>query len=289
MPVDVGDENIRIRVKDPGLFVDSSFRTITISDDQGIKAVIGKLKSDPEGGTTVQSYIFNKEKWTAAEAEKWVKDHTKSSSGNRPERRYVDDKVLMDYPKGASERMIGHAAVFNKRAELWPGFFEEIAPGAFTRAIQSPDIYALWNHNPSDVLGNSGAGTLFLSEDETGLRYEIIPPDTNLGRDLRVLIKRGDVRKSSFGFNVVDEDIQHEGRTVIRKIKDVKLFDVSPVTYPAYKETDVHVRMIAGENEHIYLCEDTGRVIEVPEIQEPQSNFDFFKELDDLKKRVGPK
>jgi HK97 family phage prohead protease len=77
-PVDVTENYIRIRVKNPDLFAEGSFRTIDISKKDGIKAVIGKLKSDPEGSTVVQVYLFDKEKWTVDEAKKWVETHKDS-------------------------------------------------------------------------------------------------------------------------------------------------------------------------------------------------------------------
>lgn len=193
MPVDVTDNFIWITVKDAGLFVQDSFRQITLSEDEGIHARIGKLKSDAEGSTVIQAYYFNKEKWSTDEARKWVSDHKKTAA-NGIQRRCIEYPARMSFEDPKIPKIEGHAAVFGKRAEIWPGFFEEVAPGAFADAIRSEDIYALWNHEPSNVLGNTGAKTLMLSEDETGLRYQIIPPDTTLGRDLTTLIKRGDVR-----------------------------------------------------------------------------------------------
>lgn len=72
---EVTENYIRIRVEDPAKFVDDSFRTIVISAQQGIKAVIGKYKTDPTGPTHVQSYLFDKDKWTVSEAEAWVREH----------------------------------------------------------------------------------------------------------------------------------------------------------------------------------------------------------------------
>lgn len=74
---DVTENYIRIRVEDPDKFVDDSFRTITISAADRIKAVIGKYKTDPTGPTHVQSYLFDKDKWTVSEAQAWVDEHAK--------------------------------------------------------------------------------------------------------------------------------------------------------------------------------------------------------------------
>jgi hypothetical protein len=78
-PVEDTGEYIRVRVRDPQDFVEDSFRTIDISEEQGIKAVIGKLKSDPEGSTAIQTYLFAKEKgWTAEKAQAWVEERGKA-------------------------------------------------------------------------------------------------------------------------------------------------------------------------------------------------------------------
>lgn len=75
--VETTEEYVRVRVKNPDLFIDGSFRTIDISVDEGIKAIIGKLKSEPEGNTVVQAYLFDKEEWTEDEAVAWVEEHSK--------------------------------------------------------------------------------------------------------------------------------------------------------------------------------------------------------------------
>jgi len=280
-----------IPVRDAALFVQDSFRQITLSEDEGIHSRIGKLKSDPDGSTMVQSYYFDKDKFSMEEAQSWVKKHKKSGSSGM-QRRYVESVAQMDYRNQKNPKIVGHAAVFGKRARIWEGFYEEVAPGAFTEAIESDDIYALWNHDPSNVLGNTGAKTLSLSEDGEGLRYEIVPPDTQLGKDLTTLIRRGDIRKSSFGFRIEDEKLTKlgEGKGVLRTILKVKpLFDVSPVTFPAYPQTDVKVRMIEGLHEAIWLFEDSEKVVIMPENETPApapeivSDEELFKRFDELK------
>jgi hypothetical protein len=98
MPVDVTENSIRIRQRDPADFVDGSFRTITLSEGQGIQAVIGKLKSDPNGPTVIQTYIFDKSKWTVAEAEKWVSDHKGKSQSTRM--GAIESVLRMSYDAG---------------------------------------------------------------------------------------------------------------------------------------------------------------------------------------------
>jgi hypothetical protein len=143
----------------------------------------------------------------------------------------------------------GHAAVFDTLSENMGGWYERIARGAFDDAIRTDDVRALLNHDSNFILGRTKSGTLSLSTDERGLAVEIQLPDTSTIADLVVEpIRRGDISQMSFAFRVKaggqkwDED--DEGRT-IRTVTAVKLFDVSPVTYPAYAETDVAVRAMS--------------------------------------------
>lgn len=150
----------------------------------------------------------------------------------------------------------GYAAVFNQETLIgggsW-GFREQIAPGAFDDAIRDDDVRALFNHDPNYLLGRNVAGTLRLKSDKTGLKYDVDLPDTAAGRDVKTLVERGDVSGSSFGF-VVEEDewidgkVEKDGRMTLplRTIRKASLFDVSPVTYPAYPQTTVSARSKAA-------------------------------------------
>lgn len=159
------------------------------------------------------------------------------------ERRYVPATELRVQGEEAP-KLTGYAAVFNSFSEDLGGFREIIMPGAFADAIGSDDIRALWNHDPNYVLGRNRSGTLTLAEDDHGLRIDVTPPDTQWARDLMVSIGRGDVTQMSFGF-AVDRDRweKQEGRDV-RILEAVRLYDVSPVTYPAYPATEVQSRAI---------------------------------------------
>jgi HK97 family phage prohead protease len=146
--------------------------------------------------------------------------------------------------EGDAPKITGHAALFNTDAEIGGRFTERILPGAFSDSIATGDVRALYNHNPDMVLGRNKANTLRLVEDERGLSVEIDLPDTQVARDLTTSIKRGDVSGMSFGFMVPTGGAawtEESGKT-IRTLKRVNLLDVSPVTFPAYIETDVSVR-----------------------------------------------
>lgn len=137
-------------------------------------------------------------------------------------------------------RISGHAAVFNEFADIF-GFRERIIPGAFTEAIKRDDVRALFNHDANFVLGRNKSGTLRLSEDKDGLAIEVDMPDTQLVRDMVLEpIRRGDVSQMSFAFRTVIDEWRHfDDKPDERDIKEVKLYDISPVTYPAYEGTDV--------------------------------------------------
>jgi HK97 family phage prohead protease len=131
----------------------------------------------------------------------------------------------------------GYAAVFNAPSEPLP-FIERIAPGAFRRSLRARnDIKLLWNHDTGSVLGSTRAGTLKLEEDNYGLRVTAVLPDTNLGRDVRTLVQRGDVNAMSFGFSVPAGGDSWNSEGTERTLKSVRIFEVSVVAYPAYQQT----------------------------------------------------
>lgn len=163
------------------------------------------------------------------------------------ERRYTVTGTLTveERGEGKAPMIRGHAAVFNQLSEDLGGFREQIAPGAFAEAVQKDDVRALLNHDANFVLGRSGAGTLRMKEDAHGLAVEIDPPDTQAARDLMVSLKRGDINQMSFGFSVRPNGqnwAKDDAGQYIRTLTRVRLFDVSPVTFPAYPQTDVAVR-----------------------------------------------
>jgi len=142
----------------------------------------------------------------------------------------------------------GYAAVFNRDSEDM-GFIERIAPGAFKKALKTSDVRALFNHDSNIILGRTSAGTLELKEDKKGLFMSVTPPDTQLVRDMVLSpIERGDITQQSFGFTVkADEwkNLDDDKETPVRTITEIReLFDVSPVTFPAYPDTAVALRSL---------------------------------------------
>ena len=152
---------------------------------------------------------------------------------------------------GGGSYIEGHAAVFDSWSETLGGIFpfkEIVRKGAFNESIGKDDIRALFNHDPNYVLGRNSAGTLELVEDEVGLRVRITPPDTTWAKDLQASIRRGDITQMSIGFIVEEDKWSTENGIDTREIHKVQLFDVSPVTFPAYTATDVGVRAMEEYN-----------------------------------------
>lgn len=137
-----------------------------------------------------------------------------------------------------------HFAVFNTPTELWPGCIEQIAPGAFASSL-GLDVRGLINHETRLVLGRTLAGTLSLREDEIGLYGEIkINEHDSDAMNLYARVQRGDVSQCSFGFDILAEDyvVSPDGQTCTWTIRDVRLWEVSVVTFPAYEATSAVAR-----------------------------------------------
>lgn len=170
------------------------------------------------------------------------------------ERRMVDahlTQLAMQARDGAEPKIAGYAAVFydgSSETEFeFFGMHERIMRSAFNNAIGRDDVRALFNHDSNYVLGRTASGTLKLSVDEIGLRYEIDPPDH--AASLVESIERGDITGSSFAFTVRKQRMVDEGGKQVREIHDLDLFDVGPVAFPAYSGTAVGIRSLGDTSE----------------------------------------
>lgn len=154
-----------------------------------------------------------------------------------------NDFELRADPKGDGMSFTGYAAVFNSPSEPLP-FIERIAPGAFAKSLKSRNNVRMYmNHDSSMLLATSRAKTLRLSEDSKGLLVDASLPDTSVGRDLSVLMKRGDVSSMSFGFSVPSGGDVWSEDGMSRELRQIKLYEVSVVTgFPAYQATSASVR-----------------------------------------------
>lgn len=138
--------------------------------------------------------------------------------------------------------LVGYAAVFGEVADIGGYFGEVVAHGAFTETLKTADVRAYFDHDSGRILGRSSAGTLRLREDDKGLAVEIDLPDTSDGRDVRTLVERGDVSGMSFSFSAVKQTWDEATDPPTRTIQELKLYEVSVVSEPAYDGTSVALR-----------------------------------------------
>jgi HK97 family phage prohead protease len=141
---------------------------------------------------------------------------------------------------GDKPKIKGYAAVFDTPADIGGMFTERVRSGAFKKTISEADIRCLWNHDPNYIMGRNKSGTLRLQEDAFGLSIECDPVDAQWCRDLQASMRRGDVNQMSFAFKAIQEG--WDNTTNERSLIEVKLFDVSVVTYPAYPQATAQLR-----------------------------------------------
>ncbi|MCJ7449523.1 MAG: HK97 family phage prohead protease [Bacteroidales bacterium] len=149
-----------------------------------------------------------------------------------------------------SRDVTGYGIVFNKRSKDLGGFIEIILPSAVEGVIPQSDVLALLNHDINrGILARStrGKGSLKLETDPRGVKYSFTAPKTALGDEVIEGIKRGDIRTSSFAFNVSKggESWERSSGYAVRTIsKFAALYDVSMVYREAYPDTTVALRSL---------------------------------------------
>ena len=145
---------------------------------------------------------------------------------------------------GRGKTLSGYCAVFNSEAVLGD-FTEVIRQGAFAKSLATgSNIRALSNHDANALVGTTRSGTLQLREDAKGLAFELALPDTSHGRDLAVLVERGDVAGCSFGFRVAPggDRWEQRGKQMVRELLGVDLVEITLTGNPAYTDTSVAMR-----------------------------------------------
>jgi HK97 family phage prohead protease len=188
---------------------------------------------------------------------------------------------------GTPSKLSGYGAVFYREGDTATEFrladdvVERIHPSAFDEALKRrDDVAGLVNHDSNRLLGRTTAGTMRLSVDGRGLRYEIDLDDTTIARDTAKQVQRGDLDGSSFAFFVESEEWRQEDKRHIREVKQVRLVDTGPVVFPAYAGTsaDVRAEMRAADEGWRETMPQPPQ--DLP--SEPQSE----PEVDDLARRV---
>ena len=207
-------------------------------------------------------------------------DEERRVAARRPEIRQDD---------GGAATLVGYAAVFDTPSDpigYYESFVETIQRGAFANALKRDDldVRCLFNHDGNFVLGRTKSGTLTLEEDETGLRYEAKLPDKGLDH-IRESIKRGDVDQSSFAFVMKKDqwEIVKDGPDIRTIIEVDELFDVSPVTYPAYPDTTVALRSRSrNSTDTTVVIDEDARVT----IRKGEDSDELKREIEELKREL---
>lgn len=143
-----------------------------------------------------------------------------------------------------SRYLEGYFIRFNEVTELWPGAYEEVLPESVAKSLKNNDIRCLFNHDSNIVLGRTGNNTLELKADNVGLFGRVkINPNDKQAMDALARIERGDINACSFGFNLINEEVENRDDGTVKFIlRDIDLHEVSPVTFPAYPTTSIEAR-----------------------------------------------
>jgi HK97 family phage prohead protease len=188
---------------------------------------------------------------------------TTASSDTNPARPPLERRGLADGAQltADAERplLCGYALRFGVRSEPLNGpngaaFVEEIAPTALGRLTQRRDIKFLHSHDPSKVLGSTRAGTLRLTPDSHGLRFELTPPDSPSGHDLVESVRRGDVDAMSFAFKTITDEWRSGTTPPVRMLTDIDIFEISAVSWGAYAAAGIAIEQRAREHAAALVC-----------------------------------
>lgn len=179
----------------------------------------------------------------------------KPNPDSREVRAFTPGLEVRAATEGEGRTASGYAALFNVETDIGGYWKETIAPGAFSKSLRERDVVALHSHDHGRVVGRTGAGTLSLREDTTGLAFTNELPDTSDGRDLAVQIERKDIPGMSFGFitrkQEWDETVDPPKRTIL----EADLYEITYTAFPAYPDTSVGLRSLEQ------IREERGRVL----------------------------
>ncbi len=167
---------------------------------------------------------------------------------NKKELRYLPARELrISTAADGTKKLTGYAIVFGVRSVNLGGFVEVVDPKAVSTSLRTQDILCLNNHDSSQPLARS-PGTLTLTTDAIGVAFTCsLDTRISYANDLVISVERGDVRGMSFGFQTNKDTWTNDSGTLLRTLEDIEIFEISTVSSPAYKQTDVSVRNIPRE------------------------------------------
>jgi HK97 family phage prohead protease len=273
---------------EPGGHKDSSGRTVPrslrhfpINDAAHVRDALSRAPQSPFGEKAMPKIRAAAAKFGIQVGEQSSgRSNTEESSMIAVERRFTTMTVEYRTPPGEQARIGGYAAMFTKVSQNLGGFVEVVERSFFNKSRGDgwPDVLCRYNHDDNMLLGTTGAGTLRLSLDDTGLDYNVTPPQSRA--DVVELVQRGDVRKSSFAFRVPtggeDWGLSDQGYPM-RHLVTGQLVDVAPVNVPAYLDTSAALRSLAVKMD--------ADVEEVRSLADANDLRRFFTRTDN----VGPK
>lgn len=175
---------------------------------------------------------------------------------------------------GGTRTVAGYVAVFGSETDICGWWTEIIAPGAFTRSLRENDVVAISSHDTARVIGRMSSKTMRLEEDDKGLKVEIDLPDTTDGRDLTVLIERGDIKGMSFGFITRKQEWDETVNPPKRTILDVDLVEVTITAFPQYADTEIGLRSLEGARSERREHNKAGAAVRIAERRARQAQIE---------------
>jgi hypothetical protein len=278
-------------VKDPsGKTVPRSKRHFPIHDEAHVRNALSRAPQSPFGKMAMPKIMSAARKFgvNVSGAQRSAFGTVEDAAGAFPERRFTRFPLeVRSDPGGGPKHIHGYAACFNKLSRKLGGFVEQVDTTAFNESRHDnwPDVVCRYNHKDDLLLGTTHARTLDLHVDETGLRYDVIPPQSRA--DILEYVDRGDVRHSSFAFRIFpggDEWGVSEFNYPMRTLTSVQLIDVAPVLDPAYPDSTAASRAINGAVESLAMWVQ-GDPEEVRSRLSEGRAMEFFKRTDN----AGPR
>jgi hypothetical protein len=266
-----------------------SKRHYPIHDANHVRNALARIAQGGRFGSEAKAKVM-------AAAKRFGIEHDESASTGRSlDSLYPEVRFLSDVPEirsiadGQPAHITGYAAAFSKLSRRLGGFVERVMPGAFDASLRSVaagdanvNLVCRFNHKDDMLLGTTQAGTLQLSIDERGLKYDVLPPSCR--GDVLELVQRGDVRYSSFAFRCVNPGEDDTWGVTdygfpMRSLHNTELIDVAPVTDPAYRDTTAVARNMTGAVESLAMWVDA-EPAEVRSLLEAGQASRFFKRTD---------
>jgi len=226
-----------------------SLRHFPIHDAAHVRNALARASQSPFGDKALPAIKAAAKKFGIDVGDRSL-DQKEEFGMSAVERRFTLMTVEPRAAAGEPARIGGYAAMFSRVSQNLGGFVEVVERQFFNKSRGDgwPDVMCRYNHDDNMLLGTTGAGTLRLTLDDTGLDYQVNPPNSRA--DVVELVERGDVRKSSFAFRVPtggeEWGLSDQGYPM-RHLLTGQLVDVAPVNAPAYLDTSAAMRSLAAQ------------------------------------------